>query len=147
MNAHKSRIALAARRGELMAELFFQELNPVFVSRPTDDVGYDLLVGFRNERAGTNTFTVEVKSTTRPLTSRYPLRREVFDRMIHSNIPGLLLVADVKQNRLYYAWLKSTNVRRGGDVVSVRVTEIDESSKPELQKQLGKAGGGVAAAG
>jgi hypothetical protein len=145
-----TRSKLAARRAELMAELFLQELDLVFVSRPTtEDVGYDLLVGFSNEKSGTNTFAVEIKGTEEQLTSRFPLRRDDFSRMIHSNIPGLLLVADVKRNRLYYAWLKSADAQRDRDryLVSIPIALIDETSKKDLKKQLTRAGASVAVAG
>ena len=104
MTARNTRSGLAGRRGEIMAELFFQELDPLFVSRPTtEDIGYDLLVGFRNEKAGINTIAVEVKSTEQLLEPRFSIQRSAFNRLVHSNVPALLLVADVKQNRLYYA--------------------------------------------
>lgn len=64
MSSQSSRAQLIGRRAELMAELFLQEFEPLFISRPTTPyVGYDLLVGFRNHKAGVNTFAVEVKST------------------------------------------------------------------------------------
>src|SRR5690349_13427533 len=95
------------RRAELMAELFLQDLHPQFLSRPTaGDLGYDLLVGFANPQGGTNTFAVEVKSTEREPPGKFPLSRREFNRLAHSNLPGLLIVADVKQNQLYYAWLR-----------------------------------------
>ncbi len=147
MTTPKTQSRLIARRGELMAELFFQELDPAFVSRPTtDDVGYDLLVGFPNKKAGTNTFAVQVRATEEPVESRFQIRRNIFNRMIHSNIPALLLVADVKRNRMYFAWLKSTDERKGGSVVSIPVTEINEAIKKELHEQLIKVDGGVAIA-
>jgi hypothetical protein len=150
MTRSNARSEFAARRAELMAELFLQELDPVFVSRPTtEDLGYDLLVGFANEKAGTNTFSVQVSATEQELGSRFPIQRDVFNRMIHSNIPALLLVADVKRNRMYYAWLKSADAQAGvdRDVVSIPIFVIDPNTKKSLRKQLAKVGAGVAVAG
>jgi len=148
MKVQNSRLHLAARRGELLAELFFQELDPVFVSRPTtQEIGYDLLVGFANEKAGINTFGIEVKTTERPLGSHFPISRHVFNRLAHSNVPGLLLVADVKRNRLYYAWLRSKGSQNGGDTILIPLVEINEITKRELKKQFEKAHDGVTIAG
>jgi hypothetical protein len=145
---HRSESSVASRRAELLVELFFQELNPVFISRPTiQDLGYDLLVGFSNESGGINTFAVEVKATERPMGTHLPLRRANFNRMAHSNVPGLLLVADVKQSRLYYSWLRPIEGRGRGDTVSIPLTEISDATKEELKKQFQQSNGGVAAAG
>ena len=49
-----------------------------------------------------------------------------------------LLVVDVKQNRLYYAWLTHAGTRghRGVHYVAIPVTQVDEAVKTELRKQL-----------
>jgi hypothetical protein len=138
---------LVGRRAELMAELFLQELDAAFVSRPTQDFGYDLLVGFPNERAGINTFAVEVKATTKPVGSRISIPRRAFDRIAHSNVPGFLLVADVKQNKLYYAWLKSNEANSRGGSVSIPLVEINQKTREELRRQFHRANGGAAVAG
>ena len=129
-----------------MAELFLQELEPEFISRPTTaDVGYDLLVGFENKRGGINTFAVEVKATERPPAGRFQIMRNTFERLAHSNIPSLLIVADVKQNQLYYAWL---NARRMSGTVSVSIplTPLDEAATSELRAKV-RAVDDVSAAG
>jgi hypothetical protein len=146
MSSKPSRSQFIARRGELMAELYLEELGPQFVSRPAQDVGYDLLVGFLNDKGGINTFAVKVESTELPPGARFHLLRRTFDRFAHSNIPGLLLVADVKQNRLYYAWLtpkKST----GSSRISIPLIELNDENKNELQEQFVAAEGGVVVAG
>jgi len=130
-----------------MAELFLQELGPQFVSRPTtEDVGYDLLIGFLNKKGGINTFAVQVKSTERPPGTRFRVPRRTFDRVAHSNIPGLLLVADVKHNRMNYAWLTSGQLA-GSVSVSVPLIELNDETKDELQAELVAAHVGVATAG
>jgi hypothetical protein len=143
-----SRSDLVGRRAELLAELFFQELDPVFISKPTtSELGYDLLVGFSNDKAGINTFAVEVKSTERPPAARFPIERSVFDRLAHSNVPGLLLVVDVKRSQLYYAWLRSSETEIRNHAVFVELATINEATKEELKRQFQMANGGVAAAG
>ena len=140
--------SVAGRRAELLAEVFFQELEPAFIARPpTPDVGYDLLVGFRNEKSGINTFAVEVKATEEPVADRYAIQRKTFDRIAHSNVPGILLVVDAKRNRLYYAWLRSTGQTRRTPTVSIPVTEITDAAKTQFLRQLRSAHAVVAAAG
>lgn len=131
-----------------MVELFLQDLNPQFISRPTQDLGYDLLVGFPNDKGGVNTFAVEVKPVERPPGRGFPFQRRAFDRIAHSNLPAILLVADVKHNKLYYAWLTSRNPDGGGsNTVTVPLTEVDEVTQEELKQQFKAADAGVAAAG
>ena len=130
-----------------MAELLLQEFEPQFVSRPTtQDVGYDLLAGFLNRKGGINTFAVEVKSTERSPGMRFQLLRSTFDRFAHSNIPGLLLVADVKHNRMYYGWLNSKKWS-GSVSVSIPLVELNDETKSQLHAQFAAADSNVAAAG
>ena len=129
-----------------MAELFLQELDPEFISRPTnEDVGYDLLVGFLNKKGGINTFALEVKATEQAPVGRFQVMRRTYNRFANSNIPGLLLVADVKQNRLYYGWLSEKAVVSTANV-SVHLAELNNESKAELRRQFA-AESRVAAAG
>src|SRR5205809_1214564 len=93
---------LVTRRGELMAELFLQEFGPASIARPPHDFGYDFLVVFKNSKGGINTFGVDVKVTERPVPSPFLIDRRTYDRLAHSTIPRLLLVADVTQNRLLF---------------------------------------------
>ena len=121
-----------------MAELFLQELNPKFLAKPTEDFGFDFLVTFTNAKGGLNTYGVEVKGTERPVSSSFPIEKGLYRRLIHSNVPGFLLVANVKQNRLFYSWIETQDVDIHGGVgkVTVPVTEIDEHSKKRLRKRL-----------
>jgi hypothetical protein len=138
MSVQTSRSNLLGRRGALMAELFLQDLGPEFISRPTSDVGYDLLVGFSNKRGGINTFAVEVKSTEQPPGPKFQLLKHVFVRLSCSNIPSLLLVADVKQNRMYYAWLDAKIAANGGQMVSIPIIELDNRTTKKLKAEFEK---------
>ena len=63
---------LVARRGELMAELFLQELEPAFVAQPVTDFAYDFFIGFSKPDGGINTYAVEVKATEQPINGKLP---------------------------------------------------------------------------
>ena len=138
MSDRLSRTHLLGRRGELLAELFLQELGAEFVARPTADLGYDFFVGFSNPEGGVNIAAVEVKATDRPVQSRYPVRRQLYRRLANSNIPVLLLVADVKENRLFYAFPGSdaNNGDPEAETVSVTLTAVDETTRDELRDLL-----------
>ena len=125
-------------RGELMVELWLQELDPVFVARPTNELPYDFFAGFRNNRGGINSVAVEVKASERPISGRFPVDRQVYTRWANSNIPVLLVVADVKQNRLYYAFPSPDEVGSAttSEKIQVRLTEIDDRTKEELRATL-----------
>jgi Domain of unknown function (DUF4365) len=141
MNEKKSRANLVGRRAELLAELFLQDLKPAFLSRTSSvDIGYDFLIGFNNPRKGVNNIAVEVKATERSLPSRFPIDKRTYTRLAHSNLPALLLVVNVKQNEIYYAWLGALPLENNGhQVVSIPVRKIDEATKQELQRQLKSA--------
>jgi hypothetical protein len=138
MTQTASQSEIIGRRSELMAELFLQELKPKFLAKPTGNFGFDFLVSFSNPRGGTNTFGVEVKGTERAISSSFAIDKELYRRLVGSNVPGFLLVANVKQNRLFYSWpeAEQTDVHGGAARVSVPVTEIDEDSKKRLRKRL-----------
>jgi Domain of unknown function (DUF4365) len=145
--ANLTRSDLIARRGELLAELFLQELDPAFISRPTTpDFGASLLVGFRNEKAGINMIAVQVKSTEQLPGPRFPIPRSTFNRIAHSNLPNLLLVVDVKQSRLHFAWLRPGRTGGRGTTILIPLIEITEITKAELKRQLKSASGEVGAA-
>lgn len=130
-----------------MGELLFQELEPAVISRPTaKEIGYDFLVGFPNAKGGINTFAVQIKATERPPRGRVSIARHTFERLANSNIPGLLLVADVKQNRLYYAWLREKGIP-GTGAASLPLVALDEESKAELRARLQATGKSVQVAG
>ncbi len=145
----RSRSNLTGRRGEFACGDYSSKSSIRYSchGRQPKDVGYDLLVAFANEKAGTSTFAVEVKSTQQPLGSHFSIQRSIYDHLAHSNVPGLLLFVDVKRSRLYYAWLKPSEKKGHGDTVSVPLVEINETTKEELKRQFQRANGGVAVAG
>ncbi len=142
-----NRAKLAERRGELMAELLLEDLGALFVSRSTvEDLGFDLLAGFRNDAGGTNTFAIEVKSTEQNGSSPLRLERQVYERLLRSNTPALLLVANVKENRLYYGWVRQQDAK-GRKAIPVPVVEVNEGSRKELRKELTRSSEAMAEAG
>lgn len=138
MSEASSRMQLVARRGELLAEFFLEDFAPALLARPSAELGFDYLMGLPNPEGGMNLAAVQVKATDRPVPSRMPISREMYDRMAHSNVPVLLLVVDVKRNLLYYATPGSDadadDAGTGG--VVVQLTEVDESVKEELRGRL-----------
>jgi hypothetical protein len=138
MNHTRSKNEIIGRRAELLAELFLQELEPEFVARPRDDFEYDFLAGFRNPRGGINNIAVEVKSTEKLAGKHYPISKRKYVRWAYSNIPILLLIINVKENRYYYAWASPEVSSDTGDSETLRVelTEITDSTKAALLEKL-----------
>lgn len=132
---------LVRRRGELLAELLLQDLGAEFVARPTSDFGYDYFVGFTNPEGGLNLAAVELKATDRPVQPRCALPRQHFRRLASSNVPVLLLVVDVRANRLFYALPGSYAPNGGSDARTVwlPLTEIGEATRSGLREQLANA--------
>lgn len=136
---------LMGRRAELLAELFLQELAPTFLaSSKFEKVPYDFFVGFPSSSGGVNAYVVEVKSTDHPVGTHYSLRtsNRFFECLTSSNIPTILLVVDVKNNRLYYAWgnsipkPKEPPASHRTMTIKVPVVAINDSTKEELRRQL-----------
>ncbi len=139
MTIKNSQTFMTGRRGELIAELFLQDLNPSFVAKPTSDFGYDFYLGFQNANGGINNYAVQVKATSRPVPPRFPLDTELYKFLAHSNIPALLIVVDVKQNKLFYAWLTQEMGevdQKTKKMIRIPVTEVNDLVKKELRQKL-----------
>jgi len=139
MTIKNSQGYMIGRRGELIAELFLQDLNPSFVAKPTSDFGYDFFIGFQNANGGINNFAVQVKATSRPVPSRFPINAKLYKLLAHSNIPALLLVVDVKQNKLFYAWLSPGITKSGHEAkktMRIPVIEVNDLVREELRQKL-----------
>lgn|ERR1019366_4191536 len=134
-----SEAAILARRAELIAQLFFQEIGASFASVPSADIGYDFVVGFDNGQGGMNFSVVEVKSTERPQPRTYALSLALFKRLVFTNVPSMLLVVvDVKQNRLYCGWPDRQELAKheGAEKIRVPITEVDEAQKRVGRERL-----------
>ncbi len=101
--------AFVYRRAELMVRLFLEELEPTSIVQvgDKDKSGLDFLITFVAADEGLRVVGVQLKATQLPVKStfQFGVRREWLAALRHSNVPILLLVADVKQNKLYFAWL------------------------------------------
>lgn len=112
-----------------MAELFLQQLDPHSLGRTIDDFEYDFLITFRNKRGGLNTFGVEVKGTELEVGDSFSLDKKSHDRMTLSNIPVLFVIANVKQNIVFFGWPKRENQ-------SVQLLKADGFTTGKLREQL-----------
>ncbi len=123
---------LMGRRSELLAELFLQDLNPRFVAKAPDDFGFDFIVGFSNRHGGVNVIAVEVK-TRQTTMLRQQLRAGSYDLLANSNVPGLLLVIDVKNNTVLYHLIEPGRGRSSKSNVSVTLVEVDDAERSKLK--------------
>lgn len=83
---------MVGRRGELIIELFLQDLDPIYVARSDLDFGIDFFVGFTNAKGGVNTSAVVAKATEQAVKGSFSFPKNRYDELSHSNIPVLLLV-------------------------------------------------------
>ena len=121
------------RRGELMVQLFLQDLAPGYIGKPQSDFGYDFIIGIPNASGGINTTAVITKATERPVPNKFQLAKDVHKIIAYSNIPVLLLVANVKQNQLYYAWI-TPQLAIARSMAKVPVSKIDQESIDSIRK-------------
>jgi hypothetical protein len=138
MSVNESRTKMVARRAELLAQLFLEELQPQFVAQSTGNPNYDFFVGIRHSKGGFNNIVVEVKSTERLTRNQYQLAKRTYEKYAYSNLPALLIVVDVKENRLYYAWLTPDGVELANESSTVRIDliEINDDTKQALKERL-----------
>lgn len=139
MTVMTTNAAMRGRRAELLVELFFSQMGSQFVAKADGEkLGYDFFIGFRNRRGGTNFAVVEVKATDHLIEGRYPVDAGRFEFLSNCNVPALFLVVDVKNNELYWAWVKKdvlfNRPRRGN--VSMRLKKMDTASRLELGQFL-----------
>jgi Domain of unknown function (DUF4365) len=114
-----------------------QSLDPVSIARPPANLGYDLLVSFKNSRGGMNTFGVVLKATEQTEPSFVVVDRRTYDLLAHSTIQGFLFVADVKRDKLYYAWPPRLDTKQSKPrTIRVRITPINEKNKKELREKF-----------
>jgi hypothetical protein len=138
MNTNDNREFLY-RRGELMAELFLQDLKPFYVARNTSaDFGIDFFIGFSNSRGGVNLIGVEVKATEHLQSMRYQISSRTYDLLAKSNIPGILLVVDVKNNRYFYHLPSQSSSDAKRKTVTVELVEVNEETREFLRTKLTK---------
>lgn len=133
-----SKAAQIGRRGELLAELFLQELGATFVARQTFDLGFDFFVGFENSKGGINTIAVEVKATDRKVPNPFVIREKNYEKLSNSNIPVLLLVVDAQSNSFYFSWIKDDEqiLGRLKSDVRIRLTQVNEETKSLLVAKM-----------
>lgn len=138
MSEAASRARMIERRGDLLAEQLLAELSPAFLAQPTDDLGYDFFLGIPNPNGGVNIAAVRVKATENPVHSAFPIDRSLYLSLANSNVPVLLLVVNVKQNRIFYAMpgLDLPAGPAGLDHVNVHLTEVDDHVREELRSRL-----------
>lgn len=134
------------QRGELLTELFLEDLNASFIAQPSSEefqkgVGYDLLVGFSNGSGGVNHYAVRFDTRESQPPLHYPLPKELYKglaQLAYSNIPALLLVIDVKHNHIFYAWITPDKLEEPQDsrTINILLTEVDDTVKKQLRDQL-----------
>ncbi len=129
-----------ADRGELLAQLFLTDLNPMSVSHGTKDDPFDYTVTFASPDGVLRLIVVEVKATERPIKEKYAFRADVIRRLASVNVPVLLLVVDVKNNAIYYTWARMAAELLSQDAeattLQVPVKRADEHKEKILQEIL-----------
>lgn len=129
---------LVERRAELMAELFLQELDPLFVTSARDsDIGYDYLIGFSNADGGVDTYAVQVRATEENAGRDIKLERRLFNRLAKSNLPALLLVIDVKNNEIFYSLpVDASDPMPTQKAATVPLTHATDETKQQLRLRI-----------
>ena len=128
----------AVERAKLMATLFLQDLEPFHLALGGEEDGPTFFAGFRNAAGGLNLCPVEVLPTERPVGATYRLPLGDYERLIQSDPPGLLLVADAKRSELFYAWPSegAATPRAGDRGCDLPVFPADKTAKQEIAARL-----------
>jgi hypothetical protein len=95
------------RRGELLAEQFLIDLGADYVSsRRSTDPGLDYVAFFKKNGGMPRVIGVQLERTQREVTGRYRMSAGQIRRLQGSDLPILMIVADVKHNEIHYAWMR-----------------------------------------
>ena len=96
-----------ARRGELLAEQFLLELEPSYLSlMQGQDFGIDYMAFFQKADGTPVVIAIEVKATQREMKGHFTLSSSQAQKLLNMNIPVLVIVVDVKDNNIYFNWIK-----------------------------------------
>lgn len=135
MKPQQSKTWYVIRRGELLAEEFLVELGIASVSLKQADVGFDYIGIVAERRTSLFVFGIEVKATENA--DRFTFLTSRLIQLCNSNIPILLLVADVKHSELYFAWaIEAIPAERRANLSQTETCSIKlrRSTPEELQR-------------
>ena len=96
-----------ARGGELLAEQFLLDLAPHYLCPMNErGIGIDYMAFFSRSDGSIVVIAVEVKATQQEIKGRYSFPASQAKRLLKLNIPVLVVVIDVKENEIYFNWIK-----------------------------------------
>lgn len=130
---------LLARRAELLAEMFLNDLGARVTEAPSGAVDY--LAFFESSDEAFQVVAVEVKARETPIPAEFPIEGAKLAQVAKLNIPTLLLVVDIKQNKFGFAWLDEfarTHPRRAG-TVKVPIQDAEQSREQIRERILSTA--------
>jgi hypothetical protein len=131
-----ARNSFLAKRAELLAELLLQEMEPAFLGRPDERIGWDFFIGFARSDGGINTAAVEVK-LVEPGRTTIKLPVQQFSRLAITNIPVLLLGVEPRDRWLGFAWLNdyAANVIPANNI-QIQLAEVTEAAKRTIRQRI-----------
>lgn len=113
MSESRDKAWYVERRGELLVQQFLLDLGARHVSSlQSSDLGLDYLAFFSRDDRSLRAIGVEAKATEREINGRFPVAAALLRRLEESNLPILLVVADVKRNEIYFEWLHDSPLLR-----------------------------------
>jgi hypothetical protein len=152
MSEKKRKTWYVGDRAELLAQIFLEDLNPISVSRDvawpmprgSEQINlFDYTVTFAAPNGTLRLIAVEVKATERPIKDNHAFKADVIRKLASINVPVLILVVNVKNNAIYYAWARTAAEVLPEDAdtttIHVPVKRADEHKEELLQEILGTA--------
>ena len=124
---------LIGHRAELLAEMFLADCGASVTRSPSG--GFDFLAFFSPSEDDLQVIAVEVKSTESPIPKELAIDSKLLKRAARSNIPVLLLVVDVKQNKLGFAWIDQFASRANG---AGHRTKVPLSDAEKCRAEIGQ---------
>ena len=97
------------KRGELLTKEFLFELAPkqaIYTGDHADHL-FDYMALFLKPDGSPVMIEIAVKATEEEIEGVYPFKVSDLEKFKNSNIPVLILVIDVKRNKLFLNWAKT----------------------------------------
>lgn len=135
------------RRGELIAEMFLQDLGPLNLLHVTDGSPFDYIAGFQARPGRPVMIAIVVKATELPIQGHCPIyaNKATLEAWTHSNLPVLIVVVDVKANEIFYNWASTVDLIsdpsiKGHGFIEVPVRKVTHSTKVQLLEEIQSIG-------
>jgi hypothetical protein len=127
------------KRGELLTKQFLFEIEPddlIYTGDHADHL-FDYMALFLRPDGSPVTIAIAVTATEEEIEGVYPFKISDLEKFKNSNIPVLILVIDVKRNKIFLNWAKDSIMPEEKDSLNLEQfvsIPLGQGTPEEIQK-------------